>query len=128
METNLTVGEKISRSMLGNQNARQPARLISDTLRKIAIQEPNRLRTLCDKMMTKAEDDVQAFREIADRIEGKVITQVSISSTNFVIDAALLSEAGKLLQLISGDATLPTPCEIVDPEALEEASSDDASA
>ena len=70
-----SVGQKISRAMQGNQNARPAHRLISDTLRMIAVQNPKRLRTICDKMMTKAEDDVQAFREIADRIEGKVSSQ-----------------------------------------------------
>ena len=97
-----TTKQKISQAMIGNQNARAPARLISDCLRKIAVQNPERLRIICDKMLDKAQDDVAAFREIADRIEGKVITQVSVSTTHTVIDADLLSEAGKLLQIMSG--------------------------
>ena len=96
-----------SRAMMGNQNAAKPMRLVSDMLRRIALQEPEKLRKACRKLYAKASaGDVLAFRELADRIEGKVITQVSVSSTHTVIDADLLSEAGKLLQQITGQ-TLP---------------------
>ena len=61
-----------SKAMMGNQNASKPFRLVSDTLRRIAMQEPHRLRAACEKLFDKAGDDVQAFRELADRIEGKV--------------------------------------------------------
>ena len=64
--------QDISERMQGNQNAAKPFRLVSDTLRRIALQEPHRLRAACEKLFDKAGDDVQAFREIADRIEGKV--------------------------------------------------------
>ena len=113
-----SVGQKISKAMQGNQNARPAHRLISDTLRMIAVQNPKRLRTICDKMMTKAEDDVLAFREIADRIEGKVALQIQSNTTVTVIDADLLREAGYLLSQIG--TTLPPPIEIVDPEPSEE--------
>ena len=88
--------------MQGNQNAAKPMRLVSDMLRRLAVQEPHRLRAACEGMMERATTDPAAFREIADRIEGKVITQVSVSTTHTVIDADLLSEAGKLLQIMSG--------------------------
>jgi len=112
-----TTGDKISRALQGNQNASKPFRLVSDTLRRIAVQEPHRLRSICEKMMTKAEDDVQAFREIADRIEGKVALQIQSNTTLTVIDADLLREAGYLLTQIG--ASLPA-CEIVDSGASDE--------
>jgi hypothetical protein len=103
--------EKISRSMLGNTN-KSPARIVSECLKRIAVQNPDKLRKACEKMFEKAQKgDSLAFREIADRIEGKVITQLNISSTALVIDASLLSEAGKLLEIIAGT--------VVEPEALE---------
>ena len=112
-----------SRAMMGNQNAAKPMRLVSDMLRRIALQEPEKLRKACRKLYAKASaGDVLAFRELADRIEGKVITQVSVSTTHTVIDADLLSEAGKLLQIISGNATLPAMVEIVDPGESEDVS------
>lgn len=112
MELSAETRSDISARMQGNQNAAKPFRLVSDMLRRIATQEPEKLRKACSKLFDKAGDDVQAFREIADRIEGKVITQVSVSSTHTVIDADLLSEAGKLLTLIAGK-------QIVDSVALQ---------
>ena len=97
---------EISAKMMGNQNAKRENRMVSDMLRKLAKQNPHKLRLACEGMLDKAATDVQAFNAIADRIEGKVITQVSVSTTHTVIDADLLSEAGKLLQQITGQ-TLP---------------------
>lgn len=103
MELSAETRKDISTRMLGNQNAAKPMRLVSDMLRRIALQEPEKLRKACRKLYAKASaGDVQAFRELADRIEGKVIQQVSVNSTTTVIDADLLSEAGKLLQIIAG--------------------------
>ena len=96
---------------IGNTNGSKPFRLVSDTLRRIAVQEPHRLRAACEKLFDKAGEDVAAFREIADRIEGKVITQVSVSTTHTVIDADLLSEAGKLLQIMAGQ---PLPADVIE--------------
>ena len=89
---------------IGNQNAGKPNRMVSDMLRRLATQNPHKLRLACEGMLDKAATDVQAFNAIADRIEGKVITQVSVSTTHTVIDADLLSEAGKLLQIMSGQS------------------------
>ena len=57
---------------IGNQNAAKPNRMVSDMLRRLATQNPHKLRLACEGMLDKAATDVQAFREIADRIEGKV--------------------------------------------------------
>jgi len=96
---------EISAKMMGNQNAKRDNRMVSDMLRKLAKQSPHKLRLACEGMLDKAATDVQAFNAIADRIEGKVITQVSINSTHTVIDADLLTEAGKLLEMMTGDAS-----------------------
>src|SRR3990172_1854683 len=102
-----TTGDKISRALQGNQNASKPFRLISDTLRKIAVQQPERLRRMCERMMDKVEQegDVMAFREIADRIEGKVALQITSTSTMINIDAELLTAAGNLLNQIVSRGT-----------------------
>ena len=74
-----------------------------------------RLSAVVGALLSKAEDgDVAAIKEIADRIEGKVITQVSVSTTHTVIDADLLSEAGKLLQIMSGQVPESLPAEVVE--------------
>ena len=71
-----------------------------------------RLSAVVGALLSKAEDgDVAAIKEIADRIEGKVITQVSVSSTHTVIDADLLREAGKLLQIMAGQ---PLPADVIE--------------
>ena len=76
-------------------------------------------------MVRKAEEgDMVAVREIADRIEGKVALQIQSTTTHTLIDADLLSEAGKLLTLISGHATLAPLVEIVDPSESGEVNSD----
>jgi len=109
---------KISRSMQGNTNS-QPARIVSEVMRRIAVQEPHKLRKVCEAMYRKAaKGDSNAFTVIADRIEGKVALQIQSSSTLTIIDADLLREAGYLLTQIG--ATLPPPVDIVDPEPSQE--------
>ena len=72
--------------MQGNQNAAKPFRLVSDMLRKIALQEPEKLRKACRKLYAKAAaGDVQAFRELADRVEGKVQSQDAQNQIKIII-------------------------------------------
>src|SRR3990172_2448104 len=72
--------------MQGNQNAAKPFRLVSDMLRKIALQEPEKLRKACRKLYAKASaGDVQAFRELADRVEGKVHSQDAQNQIKIII-------------------------------------------
>lgn len=71
--------------MIGNQNAAKPMRLVSDMLRRLAVQEPHRLRAACEKLFDRAGEDVAAFREIADRIEGKVQSNDNTPSIKVVI-------------------------------------------
>jgi predicted sulfurtransferase len=102
---------------LENKNAAK-GKIWSDAIRK-AVNEviedeegkPRKLVKLARKIVDKGlEGDITAIKEIGDRLEGKVLTQLSISSTTLVIDASLLSEAGKLLEIIAGHT---------EPEALE---------
>ena len=77
--------EKISRSMLKNQN-RPPARVVSEMLRRLAQQQPERLRKACEALFDKAADgDVAAFSVIADRIEGKVQSQDANNAIRVVV-------------------------------------------
>ena len=58
---------------LGNKYAKNRIRIVGDTLRRVAKQNPKRLRAACEAMLAKAESgDVSAFREFADRLDGKV--------------------------------------------------------
>ena len=119
----------LSHAMRGNQN-KAPGRPFGDTLRTVLFTDSKkRMTSVVHALVAKAEEgDIAAVKEIADRIEGKVALQIQSNSTHTVIDAALLSEAGKLLSLISGqDTDLPALCEIVDPESSGEVSSDHAS-
>lgn len=112
--------------MTGNTNAArdsegQRVRPFSAALRTyLYADKKKRLDAVIGALFVKAESgDVVAIKEIADRIEGKVALQIQSTTTHTVIDADLLSEAGKLLQIISGQATLAPLVEIVDPEASE---------
>lgn len=57
----------------GNKNSSKQNRLVGDTLRRVAKQNPKRLRAACEKLLSQAEEgNVVAFKEFADRIDGKV--------------------------------------------------------
>lgn len=46
--------------------------IVRDTLRRIAKQNPKQLRSACQKIFDKAMDgDLDSFRTIADRLDGK---------------------------------------------------------
>jgi len=61
----------------GNQNAVKRSRLVADTLRKVAVQNPKRLRAACEALLEKAENgDAQAFKEIRDTLDGKPIQAI----------------------------------------------------
>lgn len=56
----------------GNQNAAK-SRLFGDAIRKAVMQDDgNRLRAIAEKLLDMAsEGDIQAIRELADRMDGK---------------------------------------------------------
>ena len=56
----------------GNQNAVKRSRLVSDTLRKIAVQNPEKLRAACEALIDKAaEGDTSAYKELRDTLDGR---------------------------------------------------------
>ena len=64
----------------GNKNAAKQRRLITDALRKVVTQSPDKIRAACEKLLdAAAEGDIHAFREISDRIDGKAIQAVDLS-------------------------------------------------
>lgn len=57
--------------------------IVRDTLRRIAKQNPKKLRAACLKLLDKAEQgDVSAFKEFTDRLDGKAIQPTEISGPN----------------------------------------------
>ena len=66
----------------GNQNAAKPGKLIADTLRRVAVQNPEKIRKACEKLLDKMEEgDIVAFREFADRIDGKAVQSTEMTLT-----------------------------------------------
>lgn len=63
----------------GNTNASKQYRLWAETLRRIGIQdEAKRLRRVAEAIYAKAEEgDVQAAKEIGDRIDGKAVQTIA---------------------------------------------------
>ena len=56
----------------GNQNAVKKNRLVTDTLRKVVTQNPNKIRKACETLLEEAENgNLHAFKEITDRLDGK---------------------------------------------------------
>jgi hypothetical protein len=70
---------------VGNQNAAKP-KLISDALRKHLVQNGDKVDKLVEVLIGKAlEGDMSAFRELLDRLEGKV-TQSIEQKTDLTAD------------------------------------------
>ncbi len=56
----------------GNVNSSKRNRIVGDTLRKVAKQNPEKLREACEKLLDKAvEGDIPAFKEFTDRLDGR---------------------------------------------------------
>ena len=59
---------------IGNKNGTKQKRLVGDMLRRVAAQNPDKLRKACERLLDQAvEGDVMAFREFTDRTDGKAI-------------------------------------------------------
>lgn len=57
---------------LGNTNSSLENRLWGNTIRRAAIQDAERMRRIAEKLLSMAEEgDVQAMKEIGDRLDGK---------------------------------------------------------
>ena len=66
---------------LGNSNARKENRLWSETIKRVVAQnDSQKLRDLAEKLVSLAEAaDVQALKEVGDRLDGKPAQQVQLS-------------------------------------------------
>lgn len=66
---------------VGNTNAAKQNRLWGETLRRAVTQSDGKtLRELADKLIEQAAaGDVQALKEIGDRLDGKARQQVELS-------------------------------------------------
>lgn len=64
---------------LGNTNAAK-GKLFYDQLRKIAIQNPNKLRNVAESLFAAAEAmEPWAVKELLDRLDGKAVQQTELT-------------------------------------------------
>jgi hypothetical protein len=57
---------------LGNTNGAKENRLVTDCLRRVVVQDPERLRKACEKVLEDAkEGNLSSLTFIADRLDGK---------------------------------------------------------
>ena len=64
----------------GNDYSKKSNRLWGETLRRIAAQNPEKLRRIAEALYSKAEEgDIQAVKEIGDRIDGKALQGVELT-------------------------------------------------
>ena len=57
---------------LGNTNATKEKRMITDALRRVVAQGPDKLKKACEKLLENAANgDIASFNVIADRLDGK---------------------------------------------------------
>jgi hypothetical protein len=76
----MTIETKDGRGgQIGNQNAAK-SRLFYDKLRKVLIQEPQRLNVVAESLIASAEaGEAWAIKELIDRVDGKAIQAVENS-------------------------------------------------
>lgn len=69
-------------AQVGNQNAAK-SRMFYDKLRLVLVQEPHRLRSIAEQLVSQAEaGEPWAIREIIDRIDGKAIQATTIENAD----------------------------------------------
>jgi hypothetical protein len=67
---------------VGNQNAAK-SRLFYDKLRLVLVQEPHRLRSIAEQLVTQAEaGEPWAIKEIIDRVDGKAVQATTIENAD----------------------------------------------
>lgn len=68
----------------GNKNASRENRLWSDSIRRACLAgDGKKLRAIADKLVEMAESgDIQAIKEIGDRLDGKAIATTEVSGPN----------------------------------------------
>jgi hypothetical protein len=80
---------------LGHTNASKNNRIWGDLIRKLAVQEDyRRLHTIANALYEKAADgDMNAIKEIGDRLDGKAMQENKISGD---------ADAPLLIQVVTG--------------------------
>ena len=67
---------------IGNKNGSK-SRMFSDRLRMVLTQEPHRLKTIAEQLVSKAEEgEPWAIKELMDRLEGKAHQSTSLESAD----------------------------------------------
>lgn len=66
---------------LGNQNSSKANRLWAETIRRAVVQsDGDRLRRIAESLLNKAEEgDIQAIKEVGDRLDGKAMQATELS-------------------------------------------------
>lgn len=65
----------------GNDYGTKKYKIWGETLRRIAIQDPEKLRKIAEALYQKAsEGDVQAVKEIGDRLDGKAHQSMDVQA------------------------------------------------
>lgn len=63
---------------LGNKNGEKKNRIVGDVLRRVAAQNPKKLRAACEALLDKAVDgDIAAFTQFRDTLDGKPNQSIS---------------------------------------------------
>ena len=66
---------------VGNTNAKKENRLITDELRRVCTQSPEKLKEACIKVLDEAvQGNLGAFTVLADRLEGKPAQAVTVGN------------------------------------------------
>ena len=69
-------------AQVGNQNAAK-SRMFYDKLRLVLVQEPHRLRSIAEQLVTQAEaGEPWAIKEIIDRVDGKAVQATTIENAD----------------------------------------------
>ena len=68
---------------LGNQNAKKQNHLMTDTLRRVVTQNPDKIRKACEKLVNDAEEgNLYSLREVFDRLDGKPAQSIDATIAN----------------------------------------------
>lgn len=70
------------RGRSGNPSGKSKTKMLTDQLRAILTQEPDRVRKIADKLVQLAEaGELEATKLILERIEGKVAQAIDVTTT-----------------------------------------------
>lgn len=75
----------------GNPGGRSKSKPISDMYRQVIVQNPEKLRKLCEKVLDMAcAGDVIAAKEITDRVEGRALQSVDVNDSRESLSSSLV--------------------------------------